>query len=1196
MELRDYPRPKGDTGIGVHWNAGFPSAVGLGRIQDFWLPELFALGVKWVKLSRHDGGLELAGLLLKNDIMPIVRLYRFHPNPGTLDDNALAAVKDYVAAGVRYFEFNNEPDLGVEWQSTEVPPDAQQIVARNAIVDIEAILKLGGYPAIPALAPGTKWDLVGEICKLGRRDLLAEPVWQALHNYSLNHPLDYPADTGNQAGAAYAEDFYERLATEVWNGNAWGGWSLERVNAERRDHSNPGATAFDDPSCWRAYERYDRLIRDQIGRSLPILATENGYVVDERPDPRYPTTTPQLHAAQTLEACRIMMGASTRFDHAPDYYFCTAFWLLGNYSLGHWAPEWEGQAWYSDRWPGGRLPIVAALKAEPKQARAWRGDGGIAGRVTGQVQNGAGLTVRLVRADGVLGPGWPLAALVTADGRYEFTDLPLAAYRVSLVEIERESSVALTRERPAATANFDLTGIVVNIANSIVRGAVRGGVGMTVGLARPADGWSQQQAVAPDGSYRFAGLPAGSYVAALKGTEIARAGIMLDGRNEAVVDLAVPGWGWEVTDGGPGPGFGVVRCRVKGRPEAAVRLTTLGWQGMVQRTGSKPEYGSDVCEFAPLGAGDYALQAEGIETVAQAKVDGSRVIWVTFSESAAPPALGSAVAGRVRNGAGRTIALTGPGGEQTTQVAADGAYRFEGLAAGIYRVSLPGSDVAQDGIVLDGHNRATVDLALPPQAASVIAGTVAHGAGRTVRLIRQPAADVVAEVKVGQAGDYRFEKLAAGVYSVQVLAAAAGAPLAAERTGLTVDGTNRIQADFALPAPAPTATWSVEDGGPGPGSSVIRCRVIGMPGRPVRLWTSGWSGITQQTGSKAEYGPDACEFAPLGAGVYSLEAADLGITAEVRVEPNRVVWVRFEPPAPAGPTPEPPPTPPTPPTPPEPPPSRSVIAGAVTNGEGLLIVLAGPTGQRQTTVTAGRYRFEGLPAGVYRVAALAADPAPSSHSEPVLNAVKEQALGELAVREGIAVDGTNAVTVDLALPAAAESVIKGRVKGGAGRTIALEGAEGLKKSATVADDEYYSFTDLPAGVYRATALDADPPTGSTQFQAGITLDGMNTVVVDFDLDALGPGKALDHYLLVGSPARSKEDFMAVVRYAARFQPTVGTDEAEARKARHVTILGGSSAVSALVEQGLRLAGCQVQRIESDYAVKLGKLMDEGRAY
>ena len=346
-----------------------------------------------------------------------------------------------------------------------MPPDAVEIVARNAIIDMEAILAAGGYPAIPALTVGSKWDLVGEICRQGRRDLFAEPVWQAIHNYTINHPLDYPYDAGNQSGAPYTQDFYDRLAAERWEGNAWNGWSLERVNAERRDHANPGATAFDDPSCWRAYERYDKLIREQIGRPLPILATENGYVVMSGLIRATRNTTPQLHAALTLEACRIMMGTSSRFDHAPDYYFCTAFWLLGNYSLGSWSSDWEGQAWYSSRWPGGHLPVVEALKAEPKQVRPWRGDVGLAGRVSGAVRGGAGLTVRLVRAE-----GWSVTAQVGANERYEFTDVPLDSYRVVVVEADRKQEITLTRERPAATANFDVTGVAIAAEASIVRG------------------------------------------------------------------------------------------------------------------------------------------------------------------------------------------------------------------------------------------------------------------------------------------------------------------------------------------------------------------------------------------------------------------------------------------------------------------------------------------------------------------------------------------------------------------------------------------------------------------------------------------------------------------------------------------------------------------------------------------------------
>jgi hypothetical protein len=187
--------------------------------------------------------------------------------------------------------------------------------------------------------------------------------------------------------------------------------------------------------------------------------------------------------------------------------------------------------------------------------------------------------------------------------------------------------------------------------------------------------------------------------------------------------------------------------------------------------------------------------------------------------------------------------------------------------------------------------------------------------------------------------------------------------------------------------------------------------------------------------------------------------------------------------------------------------------------------------------------------------------------------------------------------VDFDLPAAvvAQSRVIGRVKDGAGRTVILEGPGGTL-TTVVAADETYGFSDLPPGVYRARVQDGETPAGAGQMQTGIQLDGRNTVRVDFDLNALEPGKTSDHYLLVGSVARSKEDFLAVLRYVGRFQPIVGGDEIAARKARHVTILGSLSAISALVEQGLRMSGCQVRRIEGNYAEELGKLLDADQPF
>ena len=397
-------------------------------------------------------------------------------------------------------------------------------------------------------------------------------------------------------------------------------------------------------------------------------------------------------------------------------------------------------------------------------------------------------------------------------------------------------TITLTRERPAATANFDLTGEKIEVETSVVRGVVRGGAGQTVRLSR-AENWSQEQAVAPDGSYRFTGLAAGAYAIALGDTGVIQTGIILDGRNEVVVDLAAPGWGWEVTDGGAGPGFGVVRCRVTGRSDVSVHLWTEGWEGITQRTGSKTEFGTDACEFAPLGVGRYVLQLDRTDVVAEVIADGRRVLWVTFTEHASPT----------------------------------------------------------------------------PQK-GVIAGRVTNGGGRIIRLLRPPTAEPAAQMQVAEDGSYRFDKLAAGVYTVQVLEGTPESAVAVERADVVVDGSSEVVVDLALsqpqpepepqPQPVPTGLrWSVEDGGEQPGSSVVRCRVIGGAGRAVSLWTWGWGGITQVAGSKPEYGPDACEFSPLGAGLYFVEleepAADGGpaqtVRAEVNLAANRVAWVRFEP-------------------------------------------------------------------------------------------------------------------------------------------------------------------------------------------------------------------------------------------------------------------------------------------------------------
>ncbi len=1060
MELYEYPRPKGDTGIGIHWSAGYPAVIGIERIRRQWLPELIAMGVKWVKIANHDGGLEFAELLLANDIMPIVRIYRPQPNPGTLGPRELQWVEDYVSIGVRYFEFNNEPELSVEWAGGYVPPNALEIVARNAIIDMERILERGGYPAIPALATGSRWDIVGKIVELGRADLFQGPVWQAVHNYSVNHPVDYPDDPGNQQGAPYTREFYDRLRAEPWGRDPWNGRTLEEVNRLRAENANPGATILDDASCWRAYEFFDAMVRRHLGRSLPVLATEGGWIVGEDADPRYPATTPQLHMAQTLEVCRMLMGTSQRFPPAPDYFFCSAFWLIGNYVLGHWAPAWEGQAWYSDRWPNGRLPIVDALKEEPKQERQWRGGAAVGAVVRGRVRNGAGR--RLI----LHGPIGPFTTVVGPDETYRFTGLPEGEYRLEVEGTDVVRTVYVRLEESPITVDLDLSGVVIRPQRSVIHGVVRNGAGRTLILSR--NGWEVRTQADMDGSYRFEGLPAGTYTLRIDGTEVQRTGIELDGERAVVVDLAVPGWGYVVQDMGAGPGFSVIRCSVEGQRDLPVRLWAEGWPGVVARTGTKPEYGPYALEFAPLGGGEYFIEPEGLGVRATIQLDSNQALMVRFSEESPteeepPEPQESVIQGRVTGGAGRTVVLTWEGGRREATVGPDEVYRFEGLGPGVYQLQVADSDQVRSGIVLDGRNRVTIDFTLgePPAAVSVIRGRVIHGGGRRLRL-EGPGGPY--ETTADPQGRFRFDGLAAGTYRLIVLDSDV------VRENIVVDGRNEQVVELALPAPE--WTFSVRDGGQGPGFSVVRCSVEDKRGLLVRLWTDGWAGVTQRTGSKTEYGPYALEFAPLGPGTYYVEPEGLGVRATVDVPANRVVWVEFRPETSA---------------------AQGVILGQVRRGAGRQLRLEGPDGVRTATVDADeRFRFEGLPPGEYTLWVVGSD----------------------VRRAGIQVTGEAPVEIVLELPASPQP----------------------------------------------------------------------------------PEKTLDHYMLVGDLTVEEDVLVAAMRYAARFQPEVGTDPARAQQARHVTLLGDTQAIPEAVAQSLQAAGAEVDRISGDLAAELTRRVEAGQPW
>ena len=661
----------------MHWSGGNPAAVGSAKLRDYWIPELQRMGVKWVKFL-HDGGLDFAEMLMGAGIMPVVRLYRKDPNStdvhkATLTKKELRYLDEYLALGVRYFEFNNEPELPNEWQGGSAPPDAIDHVARAAVRDMETILEYGGYPAVPATAIGTQWDLIGKIIEHGGRDLFDGPVWIAVHNYDINHPLDYPYDAVNQQGEVISEAAYKRWGTAGWEGEHGKYRSIEYVNQQRQQGANPGATIHDDPSSFRAYERFADLCQQHLGRYLPILSTESGPIVGEGDDPRYPSTIPALHAEKAVEQAKVMMGVSEHYPDAPPYYFCTAFWLVANIQL--MGLGWERHAWFSERWPGGKLPAVDALAALPKVARP-------VPKVEGEKGSKPKGRAKSSVIQGTL-YGYPntrvflrsffvsLQTTTDAEGVYAFEKLPADTYRLSIpgtdearlgLEVDGKETLVVDIGEPApepptlkprVEAYDDWLVEIVDAGESPGFGIIRVDVvdqpGLLVHLSTEDwEGYSRRTGSKPEFSpytMEFAPLGDGLYLVQPEGVPFTiEVNLNADRiawiKYQSTVEeepeepepkiLPPTDWMYEVEDGGPAPGFGIVRVSVEGEADLPVRIWTEEWPGMVRKSGDKPEYGEFACEFAPLGAGTYFIEPAGLDIRAEVAVDGSSIVLVTF--------------------------------------------------------------------------------------------------------------------------------------------------------------------------------------------------------------------------------------------------------------------------------------------------------------------------------------------------------------------------------------------------------------------------------------------------------------------------------------------------------------------------------------------------------------------------------------
>jgi hypothetical protein len=339
----------------------------------------------------------------------------------------------------------------------------------------------------------------------------------------------------------------------------------------------------------------------------------------------------------------------------------------------------------------------------------------------------------------------------------------------------------------------------------------------------------------------------------------------------------VTGWHGRVAqrlDDLEGRYFATIAVRVIGRPAGQeIEIRSQDWTATC-KTGTKPEHGPDACEFGALNSGTYRLTPKDLGTHLDVTVGLQDFVLIEFSYTGPSPRTrwvgsvventsgsdptehaNSAVAVRVAGKPWHKVEIRSDGWSTTciTGYKPDlgpDACEFGGLRASTYTITPQGLDASAQ-VTVDGWGWAMVrfdEVSLPPP---------------------QPTSPVATAAATKPAP-----------------------PAQTPATGPTVP---------PQPSPTPRATgwqgWVLSNtSGQQEGTgiwSVIVVRVVNRPGVQVNITGGGGWSATCLTGTKPEYGPDACEFGGLWPGIYRLQPQGADIQLEVEMDGLGAAFVEF---------------------------------------------------------------------------------------------------------------------------------------------------------------------------------------------------------------------------------------------------------------------------------------------------------------
>jgi hypothetical protein len=313
------------TSLGLHY---FPDESHYRAVDlQAWLPELRALGAKWLtlvgSLTRAVPEPFIRGLI-EAGIAPLVHIpatpIRAADIPGLLP-----LLKTYARWGVQYVVIFSEPNSRAVWPPSEWGKTALVERFLDVLIPVlHAQAEAGLQPAFPPLkAGGEYWDtgfLEAALAGMARRGQsdLAQRLTFATNLWTFNRPTD------------------------------WGAGGLKRWPEAKPYLTPPGSQ---DQRGFRVFDWHTEIIADRLGEPRPIICLAGGPRLGDKTDPAFPPVDEARHTTCTQEIAQAAEGGAL-----PAHLLNVNFWLIGAPEGSPFAPE----AWY--RSDGSTLAAVDALK------------------------------------------------------------------------------------------------------------------------------------------------------------------------------------------------------------------------------------------------------------------------------------------------------------------------------------------------------------------------------------------------------------------------------------------------------------------------------------------------------------------------------------------------------------------------------------------------------------------------------------------------------------------------------------------------------------------------------------------------------------------------------------------------------------------------------------------------------------------